>query len=553
MKLHRPPDHAPLLLLPVLFFAACSTTALRIPRNAPALARAAQDLKFGAKKTRSAEARAASYVDAAALASTYFPDATPAKSAQIIYNTASGKLVDLLRSADDGHLWNRELSLSAYDSTYRLRFHPAERHGGWDPNYFTDFKISQAVKPRLLRRSVTEPGFGGTLVGIRKTPWNPLAPRPQFEPKVGFVAPVTAALDFSGTEATLRLLDPAERKTVRIRGREQPLAADFSAPLGIHKPISEFWQGLMGLMEVEKYLSSSGIYMLHPYDPDRIPVLLVHGLLSTTQMWENVINEVEADPQLRGRFQFWVFGYPTGNPVPYSALRCREDLAKIERLYPMPHGFIIVGHSMGGLIAQMQAIDTGRALWDANLKKRADKLYAKLPPENLVKRALIFDADPHLKRLVFICVPHRGSGLALNSIGAIAIRLITLPTSLTKVITDTMGDALKTVGGKTRLPNSITSLSPRNPTLLAMDKLPIRAPYHSIIGDRGKGDTPNSSDGVVPYWSSHLDGAQSELIVPGPHGSYELPQTIAELVRILHQHLEKKDATPRPQPRTHKK
>jgi hypothetical protein len=62
-------------------------------------------------------------------------------------------------------------------------------------------------------------------------------------------------------------------------------------------------------------------------------------------------------------------------------------------------------------------------------------------------------------------------------------------------------------------------------------------PYHSNIGDRGKGDSPNSTDGVVPYWSSHLDGAQSEVIVPGPHGACELPQTIAELDRILRLHL----------------
>jgi hypothetical protein len=68
------------------------------------------------------------------------------------------------------------------------------------------------------------------------------------------------------------------------------------------------------------------------------------------------------------------------------------------------------------------------------------------------------------------------------------------------------------------------------------------APYHSIIGDRGKGDSPNSTDGPVPYWSSHLAGAQSELIVPGPHGSFELPQTIAELKRILLLHMKASDA-----------
>jgi len=48
-------------------------------------------------------------------------------------------------------------------------------------------------------------------------------------------------------------------------------------------------------------------------------------------------------------------------------------------------------------------------------------------------------------------------------------------------------------------------------------------PYHTIMGDRGRGDAPNSSDGVVPYWSSHMDGAKSELIVPSAHQN---PQTI---------------------------
>ena len=38
-------------------------------------------------------------------------------------------------------------------------------------------------------------------------------------------------------------------------------------------------------------------------------------------------------------------------------------------------------------------------------------------------------------------------------------------------------------------------------------------PYNSIIADRSRGDTSNSSNGVVPYWSSNLDGAQSERIV----------------------------------------
>ncbi len=71
-----------------------------------------------------------------------------------------------------------------------------------------------------------------------------------------------------------------------------------------------------------------------------------------------------------------------------------------------------------------------------------------------------------------------------------------------------------------------------------MDTVPVQAPYHSIIGNRGlSGPLAESSDGIVPYWSSHMNRAQSEVIVPGPHGLVNYPQTIAELKRILRLHL----------------
>lgn len=79
-----------------------------------------------------------------------------------------------------------------------------------------------------------------------------------------------------------------------------------------------------------------------------------------------------------------------------------------------------------------------------------------------------------------------------------------------------MGQILLPLGtGFKHLPTGINGLSPRSPLLPALDTLPITVPYYSINGDRGRGDTPNSSDGVVAYWSSHLAAAQSELILPG--------------------------------------
>ena len=511
--------------LGALALAGCST----VPRHDAAVLRtAAESLKLAHSPVRPATERAAYYLEAASTVTAGF--ATPAAElrARSIYNSAAAELTNLLRSAEGGRLWNRPLTVTADGASYRLRFQPGARDGVWAPDYFTDFKLASKVRRKHLRQSVTEDGFGGTLVGIKKTRGllgdNPAT----FEPSGGFVAPVTATLDFHQRDATLTLNDPNERQTARIAGAQRPLAADFSAPIASRPVLNELWTGLMAMINVEEFLRGTGLYMLEPYDPDRIPVIFIHGLVSTPQMWVNTINEMEADPALRGRFQYWAFRYPTGNPVTYSALRCREELTRMERLHPMPRGFIMIGHSLGGLVARMQATTTGRALWDENLGAKADRKFAKLPPDNLVKRVLLFDANPRVRRIVFICTPHRGSTLALGSIGALAMKLIHLPTDLIVTFTDSVGDVLKMVGGRPMIPNGITSLSPKNPTLLALDRLPIRAPHHSIIGDRGKGNTPASSDGVVPYWSSHLESAQSERIVPGPHSSYELPTTIEE-------------------------
>ena len=89
------------------------------------------------------------------------------------------------------------------------------------------------------------------------------------------------------------------------------------------------------------------------------------------------------------------------------------------------------------------------------------------------------------------------------------------------------------------MPDSVETLQAEAPILVALDELPIDPGiiYHSIIGDRGRGDTPDSSDGLVPFWSSHLEGAASEWIIPSGHGTHKHPQGVEELRRILYEHL----------------
>lgn len=80
-------------------------------------------------------------------------------------------------------------------------------------------------------------------------------------------------------------------------------------------------------------------------------------------------------------------------------------------------------------------------------------------------------------------------------------------------------------------------LSPDSYSIKGLKGLAVRdVPTHSVIGDRGKGDTPESSDGVVPYWSSHISWG-SEKIVPADHSVQDAPETAEELKRILKEHL----------------
>jgi hypothetical protein len=85
---------------------------------------------------------------------------------------------------------------------------------------------------------------------------------------------------------------------------------------------------------------------------------------------------------------------------------------------------------------------------------------------------------------------------------------------------------------------SVGNLSPGHPFFRGLEPIPLNVPHHSIIGDRGKGGGKDSTDGVVPYWSSHLDSAASETFVPHPHSCVEAPETVAEITRILKLHLQ---------------
>ncbi len=485
------------------------------------------------KTTLSDEQRAVFYLNAAKESSALLGSAKSGAASRLIYNKSTADLVVLLRSSQNGSLWNQPLTLSQGGTTYRLRFMQGTRGGMWNADHFTSFVPADGVDLKTIKRRNRIDGIGGALVGIRKTD-----PLESFSPLVGITAPVSAVLDFKGNDVTISLINPTVQTKSWVAGKEHTLDADFSAPLAYYPQHHEMLEGLLGAIRVEEHMSITGLYMLQPYDPDRIPLVFVHGLISTPRMWRNVINEIETDPELRRRYQCWVFAYPTGNPPLYSALRLREELVKVQQRYPNSKEMVLVGHSMGGILSRAQVTTVDRDSWNVMGEDKADRLFAKVKDGDLVDRCTTFKANSHVERTIFICSPHRGSDMAIGTLGSLAIKLISLPVDLVSSTASTVGSSISVItGDPNRIPNSIDGLSPKNPTVKVLDSNAIEVPHHSIIGDQGKGNTPKSSDGVVDYWSSHLKSAKSEKIVPGPHGSCELPETIDELQRLLRMHV----------------
>ncbi len=520
-----------LTLFATLVLGACAPN--QIPPAEGLHTSAVNHLNEAKKAILSDEQRAILYLNAAKESSSLLGSAESGVASRVIYNNASADLTVLLRSSRNGSLWNRPLTLSQGGSTYRVRFAEGTQDGVWNADHFTSFVSADGVDLKTIKRRNRIDGIGGALVGIRKT--EPLEP---FSPLVGVAAPVTVVLDFKGNDVTLSLIDPSEKTTSRVAGKDRTLDADFSAPLAYYPQHSEMLEGLLGAIRVQQHMSITGLYMLEPYDPDRIPLVFVHGLISTPRMWRNVINELETDPVLRSRYQCMVFGYPTGYPPLYSALLLREELGKFYNKYPRANDAVLIGHSMGGILSRAQVTTVRRDDWNAMGKDKTSRLFAKVKPGDLVERTTTFSANSNVGRAIFICTPHRGSKMAVGTLGGLAMRLIALPVDLTSTVSGVVGESIATVTGNAkRMPNSVTGLSPENPTFKVLDTRSIEVPHHSIIGDRGKGDTPESSDGVVQYWSSQMKAATSEKIVPGPHGACELPETIEELRRILKIHL----------------
>jgi pimeloyl-ACP methyl ester carboxylesterase len=369
---------------------------------------------------------------------------------------------------------------------------------------------------------------------------------------VRFTAPLRSLLD-GRLQAAIELYTFDQATTVRVGERDVPLELEPTAVLAYQLEGAPVWDmELAGFRVAEPPLVADGLIMLHPYRFGRIPVVLVHGTASSPARWAEMYNELQNDPVLRGRYQYWLFQYSTGQPILYSATLLRRALrAVIAEVDPEGKDaalrrMVIVGHSQGGLLTKLMAIDSGTRFWDNVSREPFEQLHVSADTRDLLRDAMFFKPFPDVERVVFVATPHRGSFRAVGWVVDVVRRLVTLPARLVLQLDEVLKAAQFAHLSGSRLPTSVDNMSPGHRFIRTLADIPIdpRITAHSIIAVKRSGPLIGQTDGVVGYESAHLEGVASELVVRSGHSMQSHPETIQEMRRILREHLATRPSAP---------
>ncbi|WP_265593757.1 alpha/beta hydrolase [Verrucomicrobium sp. BvORR034] len=477
------------------------------------------------------------------------------------YREAVTDIVQKL-SAQPPHQWPQTVTLPGRDGLWTVQIDPGLAEGSghevWSPT------LIDKVRPLALETRRTpeysrlrRKGVGAPYLAIHK-PREGEATR-KFTPDKGQYLPMTALLQFDGPQqATLKLADPRELGEVSAGDRPWPVAADFSMPVRKSLQPATFVRATVGgLMRPGNYVTRNGLYLMEPYRADKVPVIFIHGLMADPHIWQAHAAALMADPELGPRIQCWYYVYPTGLPVVSSSTWFRQALAELKQQVdpngndPAFQNILVVGHSMGGLIARMQVTESKDIFWKTWFACAPDQLKLDAPLRDELRNMLIFHANPDVKRIIFMNTPHRGSRMAGSWLGRWGSSMVRTPGQMVDLVTAVARlDVAHINPNRGRFDgfgvDGIKSMQPDHPLIADLSRQPIRAKYHTIIGELFETSDPTkSSDGVVPYESAHLDGAESEMIVPSWHGDVTNRRTINEIRRIARLHVLGKAAAER--------
>lgn len=482
-----------------------------------------------------------------------------------LYNTAleaALRLVQQQGSLQPGSTYEVKSAKQEFDIQVVLR-------GAWKDKDIDHLKFVSEYEMKGLTNWHHTYGLGVPLIAVRNHPEKGTPAEEYYPPGLSFAVTAFLRVDQSAADAAeygperpvqrrrcvLELHDPLECTDVEVNGRRAPLETDISIPLAYLLSNKAFIQtkdiSTRGLLHPGEILANQGLFMLEPYDPDRIPVLMMHGLWSSPITWMEMFNDLRAYPEIRRRFQFWFYLYPTGQPFWVSATAVRQDLEKMRNALdpngqsPAFHQMILVGHSMGGLVSRLQVMDSQDEFWKLVSDQPLEQLKAKDELRERLRQTLFFRSNPSIRRIVTIGTPHRGSDFANDYTQWLGQKLIQLPNMMVQASQTLLQDnpgyfrnsAIFTV--KT----SIDSLSPDCEFLAVMNRLPLapNVKLHNIVGvlpqEGWLGSFSKEGDGVVGVTSARWPDPASEIFVPADHVNvHRHPKSILEVRRILLEH-----------------
>lgn len=503
------------------------------------------------------------YLDSSRAAWSYFatadshgvhpdPNASDHRSTAEVYNASTESVLRIAREKYQLKL-GRSLVMPLtsrrlmFDVPFSSRLLTADQLGDFE--FVSDFELKN------LRARHASHGLGVPVIALRKIA-DPTDPLEKYYPD-GMSFAATVVLRFEDTDASsgapydaqLQIYDPRESADLVIADHAlMPLETDVSTPLARYltnpdMSLLDTW----GFLRPDRAREVEGLYMVQPYDPERIPVLMVHGLWSSPITWMEMFNELQSDPEIRRKYQFWFYLYPTGEPIAFSAAELREELTRVRndcdpyRRNSRLDDMVVVGHSMGGLMGHLLTINSGDRLWNTVSNKPVEELRASDETRAEIRRVYFFQSNPSIDCVITIGSPYGGSSLSNRFTRWLTGSIIRLPArtyDLTRVMFEQNGSRWWDREETPR--TSIDSLTKKSAVLrLIRDtKVPEDVRHHNIVGIR-KGSNPSTwSDGVVSFASAHREDVESEKLVTASHRELlRHPDSVQEVRRILLEHL----------------
>ncbi len=426
----------------------------------------------------------------------------------------------------------------------------------WSGYHLEDFVPAAELEVRGFRNRYRHAGLGAPLAASIGGPTGGAALPGANHVPPRLKVPVTAFLRIDGARANLhapvlsaKLEVYAEdaRATLEVDGQQVPLEQETTAPLAYMLEGAPIWDfefaGFRSGDLLPVQADKGQLFLLHPHRRGRIPVVFVHGTASSPARWAEMVNELGNDPAIASRYEFWLFVYNTGNPIAYSAgilvKSLREVVAELDSAGTDPAlwEMVVVGHSQGGLLTKLTAVDSGTRFWDHVSDKPIAEMKVSEESRTLLQQSLFYQPLPFVRCLIFIATPHRGSYLAAFSLSRLVTRQIKAPLAFTKLSLDlvTQNQDERLMHSLAQMPTSLDNMTPGNPFLRNLSEMSIdpRITAHSIVAVQGDGPPEEGGDGVVKYSSAHIDGVASEKIVRSSHSTQANPDTINEVKRIL--------------------